>query len=51
MLNDEYSLQWGTSQASDYLLKLVQLKYPTFPTRVTPVQASVSASLLLIPMS
>uniref|UniRef100_D8QKM7 Uncharacterized protein n=1 Tax=Schizophyllum commune (strain H4-8 / FGSC 9210) TaxID=578458 RepID=D8QKM7_SCHCM len=40
ILSHAKRLQWGTSQASDYLLKLVQLKYPTFPTRVTPVQAS-----------
>lgn len=33
---------WGGSQASDYLLKLVQLKYPNFPTRVTISQATVS---------
>ncbi|KAL1741955.1 hypothetical protein HDZ31DRAFT_44313 [Schizophyllum fasciatum] len=40
ILSHAKRLQWGTSQASDYLLKLVQLKYPTFPTRVTPMQAS-----------
>ncbi|KAH9036638.1 hypothetical protein EDB85DRAFT_1939591 [Lactarius pseudohatsudake] len=28
-------IQWGSHQASEYLLKLIQLKYPTFSTRVT----------------
>lgn len=32
-------IPWGASQAADYLLKLIQLKYPNFPTRVTPAQA------------
>lgn len=32
-------LSWGGQQASDYLLRLVQLKYPAFPTRVTHSQA------------
>lgn len=29
-------------QATDYLLKLIQLKYPTFPSRVTPTTCNVS---------
>ncbi|KAJ8482260.1 hypothetical protein ONZ45_g15010 [Pleurotus djamor] len=33
-------IPWGASQASDYLLKLIQLKYPNFPTRVTNIQSS-----------
>lgn len=33
-------IPWGGNQATDYLLKLIQLKYPTFPTRVTSVQTS-----------
>ncbi|PWO00089.1 actin-like ATPase domain-containing protein [Tilletiopsis washingtonensis] len=33
-------LSWSGQQASDYLLRLMQLKYPAFPTRVTPLQAS-----------
>ncbi|TFK47935.1 actin-like protein Arp5p [Heliocybe sulcata] len=33
-------IPWGASQASEYMLKLVQLKYPSFPTRVTTVQSS-----------
>lgn len=32
-------MNWGGQQAVDYLLRLVQLKYPAFPTRVTPSQA------------
>ncbi|KAI9436991.1 chromatin remodeling complex subunit [Lactarius indigo] len=28
-------IQWGSHQASEYLLKTIQLKYPTFSTRVT----------------
>ncbi|PIL29973.1 hypothetical protein GSI_07884 [Ganoderma sinense ZZ0214-1] len=33
-------INWGASQASDYLLKLIQLKYPTFPSRVMPPQCN-----------
>ncbi|RPD59335.1 actin-like ATPase domain-containing protein [Lentinus tigrinus ALCF2SS1-7] len=29
-------INWGAMQATEYLLKLIQLKYPTFPSRVTP---------------
>lgn len=36
------SIPWGATQASDYLLKLMQLKYPTFPTRMSVAQTSVS---------
>lgn len=32
-------LNWGGFQSTDYLLKLMQLKYPTFPGRLTPPQA------------
>lgn len=35
-----FRLNWGGSQAADFLLKLVQLKYPAFPVRVTPSQAA-----------
>jgi actin-related protein 5 len=31
-------IPWGAAHATDYLLKLVQLKYPTFGTRVTAAQ-------------
>ncbi|KAI0079049.1 actin-like protein Arp5p [Panus rudis PR-1116 ss-1] len=33
-------IPWGAMQATDYLLKLIQLKYPTFPTKVTPAQSN-----------
>jgi actin-related protein 5 len=33
-------LSWGGSQASEYLLKLMQLKYPTFPGRLSTFQAN-----------
>ncbi|GAA5840624.1 hypothetical protein JCM9279_007385 [Rhodotorula babjevae] len=34
-------LAWGGSQAAEYLLKLMQLKYPTFPGRLTSYQSSL----------
>ncbi|KAK2462122.1 hypothetical protein APHAL10511_006585 [Amanita phalloides] len=40
ILSHAKRIPWGGSQASDYLLKLVQLKYPNFPTRVTPLQST-----------
>ena len=40
-------ISWGGSQASEYLLKLVQLKYPNFPTRVTPLQSTVRREFVL----
>ncbi|KAF9255388.1 actin-like ATPase domain-containing protein [Marasmius fiardii PR-910] len=33
-------IPWGASQSSEYLLKLIQLKYANFPTRVTSTQAN-----------
>ena len=36
-----FRVPWGATQANEYLLKLDQLKYPTFPTRVTAVQTNV----------
>ncbi|KAJ8088694.1 Nuclear actin-protein involved in chromatin remodeling [Marasmius tenuissimus] len=33
-------IPWGTQQSSEYLLKLIQLKYANFPTRVTSPQAN-----------
>ncbi|KAN0138657.1 hypothetical protein V8E53_003645 [Lactarius tabidus] len=33
-------IQWGSHQASEYLLKLVQLKYPTFLTRMTTAHSN-----------
>ncbi|KAI5280700.1 Nuclear actin-protein involved in chromatin remodeling [Ascosphaera acerosa] len=32
-------LNWGGAQASEYLLKLLKLKYPSFPDKVTDVAA------------
>lgn len=45
------SIPWGTMQATDYLTKLIQLKYPTFPTRVVPAQSNVRRSLSCPPSS
>ncbi|KAJ7051209.1 actin-like protein Arp5p [Mycena amicta] len=39
ILSHAKRLPWGAAQSSDYLLKLVQLKYTNFPTRVTPAQS------------
>ncbi|PWN44568.1 actin-like ATPase domain-containing protein [Ceraceosorus guamensis] len=39
-LNHAKKLNLGGSHATDFLLKLTQLKYPAFPTRVNPLQAS-----------
>ncbi|TCD67456.1 Actin- protein 5 [Steccherinum ochraceum] len=33
-------IPWGATQATEYLLKLTQLKYPTFPSRVTTTQTN-----------
>jgi len=33
-------IPWGAVQSTEYLLKLLQLKYPTFPTRVTSSQTN-----------
>ncbi|CDS05618.1 hypothetical protein LRAMOSA08146 [Lichtheimia ramosa] len=32
-------ISYGGTQATDYMLKLMQLKYPTFPTKMTNTQA------------
>lgn len=37
-------LNWGGSQAADHLLKLMQLKYPAFPGRLSSFQSGVSWS-------
>src|SRR6202040_4248732 len=42
------SIPWGASQATEYLLKLIQLKYPNFTTRVTIPQCSVRLNLSCI---
>ncbi|KAK8845440.1 hypothetical protein IAR55_006153 [Kwoniella newhampshirensis] len=33
-------IPWGGAHASELMLKLAQLKYPSFPVKVTPAQAS-----------
>ncbi|KAJ3826572.1 chromatin remodeling complex subunit [Lentinula raphanica] len=40
MLTHAKRIPWGASQATDYLLKLIQMKYPNFPTRVSVAQAN-----------
>ncbi|BGP57001.1 hypothetical protein JCM8202_004564 [Rhodotorula sphaerocarpa] len=34
-------LNWGGSQAAEYLLKLMQLKYPSFPGRLSSYQSGI----------
>ncbi|GAA5940758.1 uncharacterized protein JCM15063_006353 [Sporobolomyces koalae] len=34
-------IAWGGNQASEYLLKLMQLKYPAFPGRLSSFQSSI----------
>lgn len=36
-------LNWGGSQGADYLLKLIKLKYPNFPGKLTDYQAEEMA--------
>jgi actin-related protein 5 len=38
MLSNSSRLNWGGLQSSEYLMKLMKLKYPTFPTRLTDAQ-------------
>ncbi|KAJ5301599.1 hypothetical protein PENANT_c002G03715 [Penicillium antarcticum] len=38
MLSNSSRLNWGGLQSSEYLMKLMKLKYPTFPTRFTDAQ-------------
>ncbi|OJT07940.1 Actin-like protein arp5 [Trametes pubescens] len=40
LMNHAKRIPWGASQATDYFQKLIQLKYPTFPNRVTPIQTN-----------
>lgn len=42
-----YRLPWGGSQASDYLGKLLSLKYPTFGTKITAQHTSVRLNTLV----
>ncbi len=41
ILGNAKRLNWGGAQASEYLLKLCQAKYPNFPLRVSNTQSSV----------
>jgi actin-related protein 5 len=39
MLSHATRLNWGRQQSADYLLKLLRLKYPTFPGKINDSQA------------
>lgn len=39
LVNLATRLNWGGSQTADYMLKLIQLKYPAFPSKLQPWQA------------
>lgn len=36
-------IPWGGAQAAEVMLKLAQLKYPSFPTKVNLNQATVTS--------
>ncbi|KAE8209976.1 hypothetical protein CF327_g6097 [Tilletia walkeri] len=40
LLGSSKRLSWGGQLATDYMLRLVQLKYPSFPLRVSQTQAA-----------
>ncbi|PPQ97040.1 hypothetical protein CVT26_001298 [Gymnopilus dilepis] len=40
LLSHAKRIPWGAAQSSEYLLKLIQLKYPNFPTRVTTIHTN-----------
>ncbi|KIK96872.1 hypothetical protein PAXRUDRAFT_137497 [Paxillus rubicundulus Ve08.2h10] len=40
VLSQAKRIPWGAQQSTEYLLKLIQLKYHSFPTRVTSTQAA-----------
>ncbi|OWZ72772.1 hypothetical protein AYX14_01810 [Cryptococcus neoformans] len=40
LVNRSKRISWGGSQASELMLKLAQLKYPSFPVKVTQSQAT-----------
>jgi actin-related protein len=42
MLSSASRLAWGGAQAQELLQRLVQLKYPSFPNKIQPFQATVS---------
>jgi actin-related protein 5 len=39
ILSQAKRLQWGGTQAVEFMLKLLQLKYPSFPSKLTFLQA------------
>lgn len=39
ILSQAKRLQWGGTQATEYLLRLLQLKYSAFPSKLTLLQA------------
>jgi actin-related protein 5 len=39
ILSQAKRLQWGGMQAAEFMQKLLQLKYPTFPSKLTTQQA------------
>jgi actin-related protein 5 len=39
ILSQAKRLQWGGTQAVEYMLKLLQLKYPSFPSKLTLLQS------------
>ncbi|GAA5961809.1 hypothetical protein JCM21900_003317 [Sporobolomyces salmonicolor] len=41
ILTSAKKLAWGGSQAAEYMLKLMQLKYPTFPGRLSSFQSGI----------
>lgn len=44
---ESHRIPWGSQQASEYLLKLIQLKYPTFSTRITAAHTNVCPYFVL----
>src|SRR5271169_5913152 len=43
ILSQAKRLQWGGTQAVDFIQKLLQLKYPAFPSKLTILQAQTLA--------
>ncbi|CAB44762.1 Actin-like protein arp5 [Schizosaccharomyces pombe] len=41
ILSEAKRISWGGSQSSSYLLKLFQIKYPSFPIKMLPSQAEL----------
>lgn len=42
-----FRIPWGVTQCSEYLTKLIQLKYPNFPGKFTPQSANVKQVVLI----